>query len=246
MDAEQLPATSSRIATVAGADGSLAIYESAPADASSALVILHEAFGVTDHIADVTRRAAAAGYHAVAPDLFHRSGGGVAPYGDLKAAAAYFSGMTDDGVLADADACLQHLTAQGFAPERIGIVGFCFGGRAAFLIAARRSLGAAVTMYGGGITTASAFLPFPALTDDVATMATPWIGLYGEDDHGIPTAEVDALESALTNQCPVDHAIVRYPGAGHAFHNDQLPSYNEAAAKAAWSRGLDWLSAHGV
>jgi carboxymethylenebutenolidase len=241
-----LPTVSSRSATLPGSDGALAIYEAAPADATSALVILHEAFGVTDHIADVTRRAADAGYHAVAPDLFHRSGGGVAPYGDLQAAANYFASLTDDGVLADADACLAHLSGLGFAPEKIGIIGFCFGGRAAFLVAARRGLGAAVTLYGGGIATANPFLPFPALLDDIPTMKTPWIGLYGEQDHGIPAADVNALEAALNAGCPVPQRIVRYPGAGHAFHNDQLPSYHEQAAKAAWAEGLAWLQEHGV
>lgn len=246
MSVPALPAVSSRTATLAGSDGAVAVYEAAPAEATSALVILHEAFGVTDHIADVTRRAANAGYHAVAPDLFHRSGGGVAPYGDLQAAANYFGALTDDGVLADADACLSHLSGLGFAPERIGIIGFCFGGRAAFLVAARRSLGAAVTLYGGGIATANPFLPFPALLDDVPSMKTPWIGMYGEDDHGIPAADVDALEAALNASCPVPQRIVRYPGAGHAFHNDQLPSYKESAAKAAWAEGLTWLGTHGV
>jgi carboxymethylenebutenolidase len=246
MNAPALPSVSSRTATIAGADGPLAVYEASPADATAAVIVLHEAFGVTDHIADVVRRAADVGYHAIAPDLFHRSGGGVAPYGDLQAAANYFSSMTDDGVLADVTACIDHLIALGFTTDRIGVVGFCFGGRAAFLTAARRQLGAAVTLYGGGIVTPNPFLPFPALTDDVATMKTPWIGLYGEEDHGIPQADVDALEAALVGACPVDHRIVRYAGAGHAFHNDQLPSYHEEAAKAAWSEGLQWLAAHGV
>ena len=246
MNAPAQPALSSRSATLPGADGALAVYEAAPAEPGAAVIVLHEAFGLTDHIADVVRRAAAVGYHAIAPDLFHRSGGGVAPYGDLQAAARYFSSLTDDGVLADVDACLDHLAALGFAPERIGVIGFCFGGRAAFLVGARRGLGAAVTLYGGGIATANPFLPFPALLDDVPTMRTPWLGLYGEEDHGIPQADVDALDAALAAGSPVPQRIVRYPGAGHAFHNDQLPSYHEQAAKAAWAEGLAFLAEHGV
>jgi carboxymethylenebutenolidase len=239
------PQVSARTATVDGAGGALAVYEAAPAEPMAGLIVLHEAFGVTDHIADVTRRAAAAGYRAVAPDLFHRGGAGVAAYGDLKAAAGYFRGMSDDGVLDDVDACIAHLVASGHPVERIGVVGFCFGGRAAFLAAARRDLGAAVTLYGGGIVKASTFLPFPSLLDDVATLRTPWLGMYGQEDQGIPADEVDALEAAL-GTAQVDHRIVRYAGAGHAFHNDQLPSYHEQAAKAAWSEGLGWLAEHGV
>ena len=167
-------------------------------------MVVHEAFGVTDHIADVVRRAAAEGYHAVAPDLFHRGGGGVAPYGDLQAAASYFQGMAgDDGILADMDAALDHLRGQGFSDDRIGVLGFCFGGRVSFLTGARRALGAAVTLYGGGIMKANPFLPFPALVDDVATMRTPWLGMYGTADQGIPQDEVDALEQQ-TADAPVE------------------------------------------
>src|SRR6478735_9873943 len=110
MNAPALPAVSARTSTVAGADGPLAIYEAKGPEPKAGLVIVHEAFGVTDHIADVVRRAADAGYYAVAPDLFHRAGGGVAPYGDLAAAKAYFDGMAgDDGILADMDAAIEHL-----------------------------------------------------------------------------------------------------------------------------------------
>ncbi len=107
MNAPDPAAISARTSTVAGADGALAVYEAKGAEPTAGLVIVHEAFGVTDHIADVVRRAAAEGYHAVAPDLFHRGGGGVAPYGDLMAAKAYFEGMAgDDGILADMDAAM--------------------------------------------------------------------------------------------------------------------------------------------
>ena len=94
---------------------------------------------MNDHIQDVTRRCAAAGYHAVAPALFHRAGGGTAPYDDFAQVMPLFAGVTDDGVLADVDATIAHLEGAGFAPARIGIVGFCFGGRVTFLVAARRA-----------------------------------------------------------------------------------------------------------
>jgi len=246
MNAPDPSAVSARTSTVTGADGALAVYEAKGAEPKAGLVIVHEAFGVTDHIADVVRRAAAAGYHAVAPDLFHRGGGGVAPYGDLMAAKAYFDGMAgDDGMLADMDAAIEHLRGQGFADDKIGVIGFCFGGRVSFLTGARRALGASVTLYGGGIMQANPFLPFPDLADDAPKLRTPWLGMYGSEDHGIPADQVDALEAA-TAQAPVDTKVIRYAGAGHAFHNDQLPSYHEEAAKAAWSEALQWLRGHGV
>jgi carboxymethylenebutenolidase len=245
VNAPVVPALQTRVSTLVGADGALAVYEAAPTEPRAGVIIVHEAFGVTDHITDVTRRAADAGYYAVAPDLFHRAPAGVAPYGDLQAAGRNFGGLTDDGILADLDACIAHLESRGFAADKVGIIGFCFGGRVAFLLAARREFGAAATLYGGGIVTASKFLPFPALTDDISGMRTPWLGMYGEADMGIPQDEVDALEAALV-AAPVETRIMRYEGAGHAFHNDTLPSYHESAAKAAWAQALEWLSAHGV
>ena len=148
--------------------------------------------------------------------------------------------------MADLDATLAHLESKGFTSDRIGVIGFCFGGRVAFLLAAKRKIGAAATLYGGGISVASTFLPFPALTDSIASMQTPWLGMYGEADMGVPQEEVDLLEQAMATGASVDYKMIRYPDAGHAFHNDTLPSYNEKAAKAAWSEALDWLSAHGV
>ena len=247
MSAPATPMLRTRTSTLVGGDGPLAIYEAAPAEAAqSAVIIVHEAFGITDHIADVTRRAANAGLHAVAPDFFHRAPAGVAAYGDLQAAALNFGGLSDEGIVADLDATLAHLESKGFTSDRIGVIGFCFGGRVAFLLAAKRKIGAAATLYGGGISVASTFLPFPALTDSIASMQTPWLGMYGEADMGVPQEEVDLLEQAMAADASVEYKMIRYPDAGHAFHNDTLPSYNEKAAKAAWSQALDWLSAHGV
>lgn len=132
-------------------DGPMAAYEATPdGTARGAVIVIQEAFGVNDHIEDVTRRFAAAGYHAVAPHLFHRAGGGTAPYGDFSKVLPLFEGLTDHGLLADVDAAVSHLHAEGFGNPRIGIVGFCMGGRVTFLTAVNRPLGAAVGFYGGG------------------------------------------------------------------------------------------------
>src|SRR4051812_39341453 len=193
-------------------DGAMDLYEAAPdGDAQGAIIVIQEAFGVNDHIEDVPRRFAAAGYLAVAPALFHRAGGGTAGYDDFAKVMPLFEGVSDDGVLADVDATIAHLEGQGFDRSRIGIVGFCFGGRVAFLVAARRKLGAAVTFYGGGIVSGSP-LGFPALIDEAATLQTPWLGLFGDRDQGIPVEGVEELRG-LVGGAPVATEVVRYPDA---------------------------------
>ena len=220
------------------------LYEAIPdGEPKGAVIVIMEAFGVNEHIEDVTRRAADAGYHAVAPDLFHRSGGGTAPYDDFGKVMELFGGITDDGLLVDVDASIAHLRSAGFGDDRIGIVGFCFGGRVAFLVAARRALGAAVTFYGGGIVTAGR-MPFPALFDEAKSLKTPWLGIFGDRDAGIPVEDVEKLRAELDRTNPVPHEILRYD-ADHGFHCDHRPAvYDETAAKDAWRRALDWFDRH--
>src|SRR5439155_27243788 len=97
-------------------------------------------------------------------------------------------------------------------PERIGIVGFCMGGRVTFLVALERALGAAVGFYGGGIVTGR-FPQFPTLVDRVGELKTPWLGLFGDQDEGIPVADGEQLRKALEG-APVETHIVRYADAG--------------------------------
>jgi carboxymethylenebutenolidase len=230
---------------IATADGPMRLYEAVPDGARRGLVVVQEAFGVNDHIEDVVRRAAAAGHHAVAPDLFHRSGGGTVPYGQFDQVLEKFEGLTgDDKILVDVDAALDHLRERGFADESLGIVGFCFGGRVTFLVALHRRLGGAVGFYGGGIVTGR-FPQFPPLVDRVADLRTPWLGLFGDEDRSIPVEDVEALRRALT-AAPVDTEVVRYEAAGHGFHCDQRPDFRPADAKDAWDRALAWLASHGT
>jgi carboxymethylenebutenolidase len=229
------------------ADGPMRVYEAAPDTApTAAVIVIQEAFGVNPHIEDVTRRFADAGYHAVAPDMFHRTGGGVVDYSDFGAIIPHFVGIGDDNaILADVDAALDYLRGIGFADRRIGIVGFCFGGRVTFLTAVNRSLGAAVGFYGGGIVTAR-FPQFPALVGDITRIDTPWLGLFGDLDQSIPVEDVELLREALAN-APVPSEVVRYADAEHGFHcdaRDARDAYNAAAAKDAWDRTLDWFARH--
>src|SRR3954464_7632875 len=224
-------------------DGAMDLYEAAPdGEPKGAVIVIQEAFGVNDHIQDVTRRFAAAGYLAVAPALFHRAGGGTAGYDDFAKVMPLFEGVSDDGVLADVDATIDHLEAQGFDPSRIGIVGFCFGGRVTFLVAARRALGAAVGFYGGGIVSASG-LGLPPLLEEAASLQTPWLGLFGDLDTGIPVEGVEQLRGALGG-ASVAAEVVRYADAEHGFHCDARDAYHEDSAKDAWRRTLDWFATH--
>jgi carboxymethylenebutenolidase len=226
---------------VTTADGPMRLYEAVPDGATSAVVVIQEAFGVNDHIEDVTRRFASAGYHAVAPDLFHRAGGGTAAYGDWNAVMELFGSVDGDAhVLTDVVAALDHLRAEGFTDEHIGIVGFCFGGRISFLAALEQALGAAVGFYGGGIVSAR-FPQFPPLVDRAAALRTPWLGLFGDEDASIPVEDVETLRAAL-EAAPVDTEIVRYADAKHGFHCDIRDDYHADAAADAWQRTLDWFA----
>lgn len=229
--------------TLTTRDGPMELFEvGTDGDASGAVIVIQEAFGVNDHIRDVTKRCAEAGYHAVAPSLFHRAGGGTADYGDFARVLPLFEGVSDDGILVDVDATIEHLHGLGFADTSIAIIGFCMGGRVTFLVSARRALGAGVGFYGGGIVSKGA-LAFDPLIGEAASLRTPWLGLFGDEDGGIPVEDVEALRAALV-AAPVDTEVVRYPGAEHGFHCDVREAYHPAAAADAWSRTLAWIAAH--
>ena len=129
----------------------------------------------------------------------------------------------------------------GSSRRQIGIVGFCMGGSVVFLAAARRSLGAGVTFYGGGVSQGR--FGMPPLIELAAELKTPWLGLYGDSDQSIPVDDVEALRAAVA-AAPVPTEIVRYPDADHGFHCDARSSYHEASAKDGWRRTLEWLGSH--
>ena len=224
-------------------DGPMACYEAVPeGDVGRAVIVVQEAFGVNDHIEDVARRVADEGHHAVVPHFFHRAGGGTAPYDDFSKVLPLFEGLDDAAIITDIDATLDHLHGAGFTDDRIGIVGFCFGGRVTFLTSLERALGAAVGFYGGGIVAAR--LPgFAPLIGRVGQLRTPWLGLFGDEDPSIPVDDVEQLRAALQD-APVPSEVVRYAGAEHGFHCDARPSYDKEAATDAWKRTLAWFAQH--
>jgi carboxymethylenebutenolidase len=226
-------------------DGPMAVYEAKPDQPTrSAVIVIQEAFGVTDYIEDVTRRFADLGYYALAPHIFHRAGGGTAPYDDWEKVFPLFSGLTDQGILDDVDAALGVIREQGIDDSRVGIVGFCFGGRVTFLVSLHRSIGAASGFYGGGIVT-TRFDGFPALIERSAELQTPWLGLFGDLDPSIPIEDVERLRGVLAGVA-IDTDVVRYPHGDHGFHRDIGEHYEPAAAKDAWERTLGWFADHDV
>lgn len=220
----------------------MALYDAEPDGRTrGALVVIQEAFGVTDHIEDVCRRFAKESYRAVAPHLFHRSGDPLLDYSNVEKVMPHMLALTEAGLSADINATLEYLTSAGFDSSRIGVVGFCMGGTATFLAAARHGLGAAVSFYGGGI--AEGRFGMPSLIEIAPDLKTPWLGLFGDRDNGIPVEEVERLRSAAATAA-VPTEIIRYPDAEHGFHCDARPSYHESSARDAWRRTLEWFDAH--
>jgi carboxymethylenebutenolidase len=226
--------------TIATADGPMPAFEASPAgEAKGGIVVVQEAFGVTSHIEDIARRLADAGWQAVAPAFFHRQGSPVLAYDDFAAVMPIMKELTAEGITADVTAALDHLEAAGFTPSRTGVVGFCMGGSVTFYAATLRPLGAAVTFYGGGVTEGRFGLP--SLVELAPKLQTPWLGLYGDIDQGIPVADVEQLRTA-TAASGVPAEVVRFPDADHGFNcNDRPAVFNSSAAADAWARTLAWF-----
>lgn len=217
-----------------------------------AIVVVNEIFGIHAYIKDVCRRFAREGYVALAPDYFDRAGDPAtmtdfAQIREIVATAGY------DQVMGDTQGALNWLSDQEFVRESaLGITGFCWGGTAVWMACARfAELKAGVAWYGrlvrpqpGGFASAEE-RPWPV--DIASSLEAPVLGLYGENDRGIPVADVEAMRTALAaNANPTRSELVVYPGADHGFHADYRETYNAAAAAAGWARCLAWFRANGV
>ncbi len=205
------------------------------------VIVVQEAFGVNDHIEDVCRRFAAAGWLAVAPHLYHRMGDPKLGYDELAQALPLMQKLDADEILADIDTALRYLDTEGYPPEKVGVVGFCMGGTVALATGARRPVGAAVTFYGGGV--AEGRFGFPPLIEEATRLQAPWLGLFGDLDEHIPVDDVEKLRQAAES-APVPTELVRYADAGHGFHCDARGSYHADSAKDAWKRTLGWFDKH--
>jgi carboxymethylenebutenolidase len=225
--------------TLTTPDGEMPTYQATPeGEPKGAVLVIQEAFGLTPHIESIVRRVAEAGYVAAAPALFHRQGSPVLDYTDFEKVMPVMKELNASGIRADLDAGFDHLASLGFAPERTGIVGFCMGGTVALIGGQERALGAAVTFYGGGVSQGR--FGFESLADLAPKLQSPWLGLFGDLDQGIPVDDVEKLRAAAAT-ATVPTEIVRYAEAAHGFNCDDRDAYHEPSATDAWARTLAWF-----
>jgi carboxymethylenebutenolidase len=234
------------------ASGKIRGYRAVPAKRKgkpAVILVVHEIFGVHEHIKDVCRRLAKQGYFAVAPDLFTREGD-ASKIEDMKELQEKIvSKVPDPQVLGDLDATVGWAQSTGAADvARLGITGFCWGGRITWLYAAHNpKLKAGVAWYGRLVGDRNDLRPRQPIDVAVALLA-PVLGLYGGQDKGIPVASVDQMRAALAGGSATAKRseLKVYPEAGHAFLADYRPSYRADAAADGWSRMLAWMKANGV
>lgn len=204
------------------------------------VLVVHEIFGLTDHIKDVACRLAQAGFDALAVDLFTREGAPPPTSGGFQPLMAFVGKIPDSQIMDDLKAGMAFLRARPDSNHKVGIVGFCWGGRVSMLFdAAAPTLNAAVAYYGrisGPKTDNQPAHPI----DLVAKMHAPLLGNFGAEDTGIPPAEAEKLRAALKDHHKTAEIYV-YEHAGHAFNNDTRESYRPEVAKVAWQHTLDWF-----
>lgn len=198
------------------------------------LVLLHAADGDTDLVRLLASSFAAEGWLAVAPHIYRGDNGSVDPSGDPADDTA--GQLSDDSVLTDADAAFGWLAERGVSSDLIGVIGFEVGGSAALVVAARRSIGAAVSIAARGIVTPLSER-IPPLVELAPEIKCPWLGIYGDQDEDVDPSEVEKLRDAVI-ESGVATNVVRFPHANHRFDTD-----HEGAAEA-WQRTLNWFDAH--
>ena len=229
-------------------DFKMPAYRAAPMNKANAplVLVVSEVFGVHEHIADVARRFAKAGYFALAPELFVRQGD-AGSYGEVaKLVAEVVNKVPDAQVMGDLDASVAWAKAQGADVSRLGVTGFCWGGRITWLYAAHNpGVKAGVAWYGRLTGATNALQPKHPL-DVAGAIQGPVLGLYGGQDPGIPLDGVEKLTRALGagGVAARKSSVVVYPDAPHAFHADYRPSYRQAAAEDGWQRCLAWFQAN--
>jgi carboxymethylenebutenolidase len=236
--------------TIPVGDFRMPAYRAGPAGKANAPVVLvvSEIFGVHEHIADVARRFAKAGYFAIAPELFVRQGD-AGSYGEIaKLIAEVVSKVPDAQVMGDLDAGVAWARGQGADASKVAVTGFCWGGRITWLYAAHSAaVKAGVAWYGRLVGQASALNPAHPV-DLAGKLNGPVLGLYGAADTGIPLDTVEQMKKALAagSAAAKKSEFVVYPDAPHAFHADYRPSYRKEAADDGWRRCLAWMRVNGV
>ena len=228
----------SRWDTIDSGDGAMRCYVSVPPGPGPgpAVIVIQHAGGVDEFVRSMSDRLAEAGFVAVAPDLYHRD-----DQNSSDDAMTRMGRLRDTRITRDVNAAAEH--AAGLPEvqrDRIGITGFCMGGRVTYLMAgANPTFKAAVVFYGGNIMVpwGEGSAPFE-MSDQIVC---PVLGLFGEDDPNPNPADVAKIDAELT-RLGVVHEFHSYAGAGHAFMNEGRPSYREEASKNAWNRCLEWFT----
>ena len=210
-----------------------------------AILVVQEVFGVHEHIKDICRRLAKVGYFAVAPALFAREGD-VVTMSDFKQIMQVVAKVPEPQVASDLDATAAWAeSTRKVDTSKLGIVGFCWGGRQVWLYAAHNpKLKAGVSWYGVLERPKNDMTPDNPI-DLVQRINAPILGLYGGADPGIPVAQIDAMRTAL-KAAGKSSEIVVYPDTPHGFNADYRPSYRPQQARDAWQRMLVWFKQHGV
>ncbi len=220
---------------------SMRAYVASPRDGASvaAIMVFQEAFGVNAHIRDVAERFAGLGLIAIAPELFHRTGPGFeGSYDDFPAVREHTGALTREGLEADIDATYRWIQEHPKCdPQDVAAVGFCLGGRVAYLANARTPLRAAISFYGGGIA--------PDLLPLASRQHGPLLMFWGGKDQHILPEQYRAVADALS-QAGVTNEQVVFGQADHGFFCDKRASYNPIAARQAWALVREFLGAYGV
>jgi carboxymethylenebutenolidase len=209
------------------------------------IIVAMEIFGLHEYIKDVTRRLAKLGAFAIAPDYYFRKGVDLTKITDIKDLLPIVNAKPDAELLSDLDATVAWAASQGGDTARLGIIGFCRGGRNVWEYAAHASaLKAGVAFYGPLVDPANPLWP-KSPTQLAPDMKAPVLGLYGGADTGIPVSQVEQFKAALEqNKKTAEFKI--YPEAPHGFHADYRGSYRKDAAEDAWKQAQAWFRKHGV
>ena len=223
-------------------DGDMPVYYAKPANAQNPPVILvaMEIFGLHEYIKDVTRRLAKLGAFAVAPDYYFRKGVDLTKITEIPQLMPLVNSKPDAELVSDLDGTVQWAKSQGGDTNRLGVMGFCRGGRTVWVYAAHNAnLKAGVAFYGTVVDPQNPVWP-KSPTQLAPEMKAPVLGLYGEADQGIPVAQVEQMKSNLQAAGKTAEFKI-YPGAPHGFHADYRPSYRKEAAEDAWNQMQAWF-----
>ena len=212
------------------------------------VLVIQEIFGVHEHIKDVCRRLAKLGYFAISVDLYHRQGDVTQFTDNQEIFAKVVNHVPDSQVMSDLDAAVVYAESTGKVDTaRLGVTGFCWGGRLTWTYCVHNpKVKAGVAWYGRLVAPARAPLQ-PAYPVELAPhLKVPVLGLYGGADAGISVENVEQMRSALKAAGNTASEIVLYDGAPHAFYADYRPSYRKEAAEDGWKRMQAWFTKYSV